>query len=263
MTARLLAPFAAQRIPLTGFVNEERCSEIGQTNLARVLNQWLDAGAELGNHSYSHKDLNKTSLEEAEQDVIRGERLTRRVLAQHGRKLRYYRHPFLHVGLDLEKRGAFERFLAGRGYTIAPVTLDNSDYMFAAAYADALERGDRSLAERVRAGYVPYLESIFDWFEKRSVEVTGHEIAQVLLIHASRLNADAMPDLLAMIGRRGYRIVALADVLKDAAYALPDNYAGPAGFSWIHHWSITKGMPKKGEPDEPGWISAAFARTRR
>jgi hypothetical protein len=33
------------------------------------------------------------------------------------------------VGLDLAKRRAFEAFLAARGYTVAPVTIDNDDYI--------------------------------------------------------------------------------------------------------------------------------------
>jgi hypothetical protein len=35
---------------------------------------------------------------------------------------------------------------------------------------------------------------------------------------------------------------------------LPENYVGPGGFSWIHRWSMTKGMQSKGEPDEPEWV---------
>jgi peptidoglycan-N-acetylglucosamine deacetylase len=81
----------------------------------------------------------------------------------------------------------------------------------------------------------------------------------VLLIHASQLNADLMPDLLAMFRRRGYTFVALEEALRDAAYTLPDDYAGPGGFSWIHRWSKTKGMPNKGEPDPPAWVQTAFA----
>jgi hypothetical protein len=66
----------------------------------------------------------------------------------------------------------------------------------------------------------------------------------------------AMPDLLAMMRRRGYRFVSLDEALRDEAYRLPDDYTGPGGFSWIHRWSKTKGMAPKGEPDEPAWIRA-------
>ena len=109
---------------------------------------WVDAGHELGNHTYSHRSLNDTPLEEFEADVVRGEPVTRRLLEAQGRTLRYFRHPFLHVGLELDKRRAFEAFLDEHGYTVAPVTIDNDEYVYAAIYAAALRRGDRARPTR-------------------------------------------------------------------------------------------------------------------
>src|SRR5690349_14028004 len=53
MTAKLLQPFREQRIPVIGFVNGDRYAN-DEAGLRKLLNQWLDAGADLGNHSYSH-----------------------------------------------------------------------------------------------------------------------------------------------------------------------------------------------------------------
>jgi hypothetical protein len=96
------------------------------------------------------------------------------------------------------------------------------------------------------------------FFERRSVEVLGREFPQIMLLHASELNSRMMPEILGMFRRRGYRFIALDEALKDGAYRLPENYVGPGGFSWIHRWSMTKGMPNKGEPDEPEWVRKAF-----
>ena len=101
------------------------------------------------------------------------------------------------------------------------------------------------------------------FFERRSVEVVGREFPQIMLLHASEMNSRLMPGVLAMFRRRGYDFITLDDALRDAAYRLPDSYAGPGGFSWIHRWSITKGMPNRGEPDEPQWAREAFAETRQ
>ena len=247
MTRKLLEPFRRERIPVTGFVHECLRPEV----LQDALSLWKEAGADLGNHTCSHSDLNSTPLETYKADILKGEKVTSSIL---GRRPRYFRHPFLHAGKEAETKLSITSFLNDRGYTIAPVTLDNSDYIFAAVYAKAQQRNDKALADRVRATYLTYMDSIFDFFEKRSVEVTGHEIRQILLIHASQLNADAIPDLLAMIKRRGYTIVTLDRALEDPAYQLPEEYVGPGGFSWIHRWSKTKGMPGKGEPEEPAWI---------
>jgi hypothetical protein len=70
--------------------------------------------------------------------------------------------------------------------------------MFATAYLNP------DLRERVTQEYVPYLESVVAFFERRSLEVVGHEFPQVLLIHASELNSDMISDILAMFRKRGY-----------------------------------------------------------
>ena len=75
-----------------------------------------------------------------------------------------------------------------------------------------------------------------------------------MLLHANQRNSRMMPDILGMFRRLGYRFIALDEALKDGAYRLPENYVGPGGFSWIRRWSMTKGMPNKGEPDEPDWV---------
>jgi len=254
MTTALLKPFREQQVPVIGFVNERWQAELGADGLRQILDLWLDAGADLGNHSYSHLNINNVPLDEYTADIVRGEPILRAALAAHARTLRYYRHPFLHTGPTPEIKKGMQDFLDRHGYRVAPVTLDDADYQFAALYTRPEYR------ERVRAAYVPYMESIVAFFEARSIEVVGREFPQVLLLHANQLNADLMPDLLAMFRRRGYTFVSLDRALADEAYRLPDDYAGRGGFSWIHRWSQTKGMLPKGEPDPPVWVQEASAR---
>lgn len=251
LTAKLLAPFAAQKIPVIGFVNAGQFAN-DESGLRKILDQWLDAGAQLGNHSYSHPDLNNTPLAQYTADITRGETSLKNVLAARGQKLVYFRHPFLHVGSTPEDKAGLAQFLAQQGYIEAPVTFDTADYAWAASY---LRPEDH---DRAAAGYVPYMESVVAFFEQRAVEVVGREFPQILLIHANQLNADQMPQLLAMFRRRGYRFVTLEEALRDPVYRTPENYVGRNGFSWIHRWSRFKGMPNKGEPDAPEWAMKGF-----
>ncbi|MEO7972329.1 MAG: polysaccharide deacetylase, partial [Thermoanaerobaculia bacterium] len=198
------------------------------------------------------------SLEESEADTLQGEPVTRKLLAEKGKRLRYFRHPFLQVGLELPQRLAFEKFLAEHAYTIAPVTIDNDEYVFAFVYADALRRGDRVQAGRVAAAYLEYMDAVFAFIEEVSRRLTGREIAQVLLIHANALNADHFDALAETMEKRGYRFVTLEEALRDAAYGLPDSYVGAWGISWLHHWEITAGKPRSPSPDPPVWIQQAY-----
>ena len=259
VTSRLLAKLAASQIPAIGFVNERKVDVRGE-EAARVLllKQWLDRGFELGNHTYSHIAIDNASLDEYKADVIRGEPVTKRLLAERGKRLRYFRHTQLRTGPTPEYKQGLDEFLAARGYTVAPVTIDNNDYIFADVYARAKARGDQATMQRVVAAYVPYMESVFDFFEKLSRDALGYEVRQTLLLHANELNADHLDALVAMMKRRGYGFITLDEALQDKAYSLPDAQV-KKGLSWIHRWMIAKGMPMRPEPTEPEFIDKLFA----
>jgi len=259
ITNQLLGKITANHIPAIGFVNERKV-DIRSEAVARtaLLKMWLDHGLELGNHTYSHIAIDNVSLDEYKADVIRGEAVTKRLLEERGKRLRYFRHPQLRTGPTVEYKKGLDEFLAARGYTIAPVTIDNNDFIFAEVYQRAKARGDQITMQRVAAAYVPYMESVFEFFEKLSRDALGYEVRQTLLLHANELNADHFEALVAMMKRRGYAFITLDEALQDKAYSLPDAQV-KMGLSWIHRWMIAKGMPMRPEPREPEFIAKLFA----
>ena len=148
ITDGLLRALAEHRVPAIGFVNEEKLLTEGRVDPRRVatLRRWVDAGLELGNHAYSHPDFHTTPVDAYIADVARGDSVTRLVMQAAGRRPRFFRHPFLHTGRSLDDRRRFEGFLAERGYRVAPVTIDNYDYLFAAAYDLAPDPATHPLA---------------------------------------------------------------------------------------------------------------------
>lgn len=259
MTTKLLATLKAANVPTIGFVNEERLYQTGEVDARiAVLNAWLDAGFDLGNHTFSHTSLNHAELKDWEDDVVQGESVTRMLSKAHGKDLHYLRHPYLDAGPDLETRREAERFLIGRGYRVAPVTIDGLDWYFADVYEDARKHADRTLQQRVAAAWLAYNESLLTWEEQRCRDLLGYEPKQVLLLHATWLEADHLSELLTLLRKHGYRFITLDDALTDSAYALPDTYVSDVGASWIDHWAVTRGQPAKpGEkPALPKWMEA-------
>jgi peptidoglycan/xylan/chitin deacetylase (PgdA/CDA1 family) len=254
-TKRLLDPIRAAKVPVVGFVVGARCGNLNPKQRRGLLKMWLDAGAELGNHTWSHPDLNRVPLEEYEKQILAMDDNFHRTNSPS--RFRYFRAPYLHNGATPETRKKLQSFLTEHGYQEAPVTFDNNDCRFAAAYSRALKKGDAVLAKLIEEAYTPYMESIVAFFEKRSVEVLGRECPQVLLLHASRLNAEMMPRLLHLFRERGYTFVSLEQAISDEAYRLPDTYVGEKGLSWIHRWGLTNGKPIQMEPKEPDWVRRA------
>lgn len=252
----LLRQITANHIPAVGFVNEAKLYRQGQLDEQSVviLSDWLDAGLELGNHTYSHAALSRMPLEQFEQDVIRGEAVTSSLLAARGMKLRYFRHPYLQVGNDTATRAAFEKFLAGRGYTIAPVTVNHAEWIFAAAYDRAEQQGNPDAMQRVVDAYIPYMEKVLVSAEQQSTELFGRQIRQVLLLHANSLNAAHFGELVDMIKRHGYKFITLAEALNDPAYGSPNNYHGTIGVSWLDQWALTVGLTLQNGVPVPAFV---------
>jgi peptidoglycan/xylan/chitin deacetylase (PgdA/CDA1 family) len=244
-----------------GFVNEDKLYVDGvvQPGRSRMLKDWLQRGLDLGNHTYGHVGLHATPIEDYEQAILGGETVLRPLMQMHAKKLQWFRHPYLQAGRDDAVRARLDHFLAGHGYRIAPVTIDNGDWIFARAYINALNAGDSALAESLRARFIVYIEAKFDYYEQQSKRLFGREIPQVLLLHASALNAAAMDELLRRLRKRGYVFATVEEVLEDPAYAHDDGYRGGAGISWMHRWAMAEKRPRvfyDGEPEVPADVMA-------
>ncbi|NCS64788.1 MAG: polysaccharide deacetylase family protein [Betaproteobacteria bacterium] len=265
MTHRLLQSLQYAGVPAVGFVNENKLYREGNLDIARVslLRSWIKAGFDLGNHTFSHLSINRVPLGVFEADLLRGEIITRPLMHDEGRTLRWFRPPFLHIGKTTADILALEGVLHEHGYTLAPVTVNNSEWQFAAAYAKAQAQGDAATANRIGAAYVPYMGTVFTWAERLSDDLFGHAIPQVLLLHANSLNADYLADLADMLKQRGYRFISLAEALKYPAYSLPLNVSQLEGESWLERWSRDVGLRPSRSPSAPGFILKQAGRDGR
>jgi peptidoglycan/xylan/chitin deacetylase (PgdA/CDA1 family) len=261
ITRDLLATLEAHGVPAVGFVNEQRVETDGHLDPTKVavLKDWLDAGQELGNHSYSHPDLHKVPAEDWLADVARGAQLLRPLMAEKGKALRYFRHPFLHTGTSVEIQKQTSAWLARHGYTVAPVTMDNSEWVYGRAYVGAYNDGDEKLKKEIGDSYIQYMLDVVSFYEGQAQAIVGRPIPQVILIHAYALNADHLGTLLDRLEVRGYKWITLEAALADSVYKRPtDGYTGSGGITWLHRWAITEGLDPKifqGEPTVPDWVA--------
>lgn len=261
ITKKLLKHITKAKVPVIGFVNENKLFTKDVRDEAQVdlLRSWLDAGLELGNHTFSHLSLHDNSLEKYKAEILKGEIITKELLAAKNLKMRYFRHPYLWTGLSLDVKRDLGAFLSEHNYTIAPVTIDNADWIFARAYDNAFDKGDKKLMKQIGASYVPYLEAKMDYWERQSVKLFGREIKQILLLHANFINSDYFDDIARMLVKRNYKFITLENALTDEAYKLPDNFVKRNGISWLHRWALDKGRENvlPAEPKTPEFVLKA------
>jgi peptidoglycan/xylan/chitin deacetylase (PgdA/CDA1 family) len=257
----LIGALHAEQVPATIFINERQLNVQGQRDArVAVLGRWLDAGFELGNHTYSHPSLNNVPLWQFSDDVVKGEVITRSLLEQRGQNLMWFRYPYLHSGLSAETHQGIADFLEQRRYRVAPVTVDYADYAFAGAYRTQLRAGAPDVAARIKDAYLAQIDVGFDYAEKASVEVFGAEVPQILLIHCNELNSISLRESIARMRDRGYRFISLEEAMKDPAYQRPDTFAGPGG-SWLTRTATALGKTiSVTNARVPDWISALARR---
>ena len=250
---KLVAEIKKQKTPVTGFVISGNLYKNGQLDKQRtgLLEKWLDAGLDLGNHTYSHKSANKVSISEYEEDILNGEKPLKDIILKKNNKLKYFRHPFLQTGLSLETKKAIESFLKEKGYTIAPVTIDNAEWIFSSAYDKAYMSKDLSMMKTIGEKYIEYMERKVKYWEKMSFELFGRNMSQILLIHSNKLNSDYYGTLCGMMRKLNYDFVSLDEALQDDAYKTEDKFIRNGGISWLHRWAITMGKKREFFANEP------------
>ena len=261
LTDKLVGGIERHHWPAIGFVNEIQLEAADKPRRIALLTRWLDAGLDLGNHSYSHPSLTNTPVETYIADVARGDVVTRPLMAARGKTEHWYRYPFLETGPTLAARQRFEGWLAAHGYRVAPVTMENSDWQFAEPYDDALRRGDAAQAAHIRAAYLDFTARVVPWYRQAGVAVFGREPAFVFLLHASQLNADSIDALADILKAQDLTPVTLDQAMADPAYRTADTYVGPDGEEWLERFATTlhKSLPWSTMPQMPADIVAADA----
>jgi peptidoglycan/xylan/chitin deacetylase (PgdA/CDA1 family) len=239
-------------------VIEKVVEKIGHAAGARILKQWTTQTFDLGNHTYSHPDVDRLSIEQIEGEIVRGETTFAPLMNAVGKQPEFFRFPFNHTGDTKAKHDAMASFLSQRGYHLATCTIDTSDYLFNNAYTKMLAKKDSVSAGRLRRDYLTYTSVEIDYYAGLNRQVLGYESPQVMLLHDSPLNADTIEDILRIFEEKGYAFVSLKKAQSDPAYQIPDTDITSYGPMWGYRWAQERNVKVNGrlETDPPNWVLA-------
>jgi peptidoglycan/xylan/chitin deacetylase (PgdA/CDA1 family) len=259
ITEKLIVSFTRNHIPAIGFVIAKKLFNDTLKNPFQVslIERWIDCGLDIGNHTYSHPDYNSVSLKEYTDDLLKGEVVIKELLVRKGRHLKYYRHPYLHLGSTKLKADSLSDFLKQHGSTIAPVTIDTDDYLFALAYKRVRMKNDTVLYKQIGQDYLAYMEKKILFYEQQAQALFGRNIRQILLVHASWLNAEYMDSLALLYTSHGYTFISMEKAFEDTAYQTEITVFGKWGISWLDRWALSCGKQKdffKDDPDPPEYV---------
>jgi peptidoglycan-N-acetylglucosamine deacetylase len=233
--------------PSYGFINARQLER--NPDGAKALQIWVDGGHPLANHTYTHLDLTKNSVEDFQREILRNEPALE-LLMPDGRKVgggkhdwRWFRYPYLHEGDTLEKRRAVRAFLTANGYRIAQTTLDFGDYYWNSAYARCWLKKDDEAIQWLRESYRTAAREQMRLEVQNSRAVFGRDIHHVLLLHLGAFSSHILPDLFRILDEEGFEIVTLEEAQKDPAYDYDPDVADARGGTLTELGMKAKNIP--------------------
>jgi peptidoglycan/xylan/chitin deacetylase (PgdA/CDA1 family) len=239
--------------PVYGFINAQRVE--GNPDGAEALKLWA-AAEPVGNHTYSHMDLEQNSAEAFEREIDENEPVLELLkLDSPGGSANddwhWLRYPYLHEGDTVEKRRAVRAYLKTRGYQIAQVTLDWEDYMWNTAYTRCVEKNDAKSIEWLRTSYLSTASDFLDLGREQAKLIYGREINYVLLMHLGAFSSAILPDALDLLKKKGFKLVTLQEAESDSIYqGDPDVGLHDAG-TLLDQWMQVKGIKYPQHTDKP------------
>lgn len=214
---RLIAVLKRHAVPeVVGFVNGGQLQD--HPERTDVVKLWRQAGFPVGNHTFSHLDINRVTAAEYIADIERNEALLAEVAG--GQWVRVFRYPYLHEGEHAETREAVRRWLAGHGYTIAPVTVTFEDWAWNDAYARCAARRDAGAIAWLKHSFLEAAVSHLRWSQAAAEITFGRPIRQILLVHVGAFDAVMLDELLDAYQHAGATMIDLATALADPVYHL-------------------------------------------
>ena len=227
VAARIVAAARAAGVPeIYGFVNGAHVETEPAT--AAALDAWA-AEYPVGNHGWSHRNLDQVSIAEFEAEVARNEATLERYAR--GRDWRWFRFPYLAEGSNPAKRDSARAVLARRGYKIAAVTTDFSDWQWNDAYSRCRAGGDAAALAALESAYLETVRESIRRSRTLSQAMYGRDVPYVLLTHISPFNARIFPRVLGVYREEGVQFTTLAAAQSDPLYERdvdPSRAAGPA-----------------------------------
>ena len=220
ITTRLTAVLNANHLDGTyGFVNASKLEN--DSDAQQALHAWVNTGMNIGSHTWSHMSLTANPAEVFESNIAQNES----ALAEYarGHDWHWFRYPFLWEGDTVEKRRTVRAWLRLHHYRIAQVSLDFEDYAWNDAFARCAEKHDESVIAWLKASYLQTAGEYIRLGRQEQQIAFGHEIPNVMLLHATAFTTLMLPRLLDLLRSQGFRFASLPYIEKDSAYSLdPD-----------------------------------------
>lgn len=218
--------------PICGFINAHWLENDKEGS--SILTEWLEEGCFLGNHTYSHYNLNNISSSEYIDDIIKNEIIINQLQID---KKKYFRYPFLAEGETEEKVNSIKQFLDTNHYTIAPVTFDFLDFLWNEPVNQSLSTDQQELL-LLKSLYIEEAIIHLHAAKDAAKKIFDREINHILLLHAGIATALFLPDLITALLRQGCEFIELDQALSDEVFHTDPQFPTSEAPNFLVRWAM-------------------------
>jgi len=198
-----------------------------------ILQEWSGRGHMIGNHTWSHRWIDKMPEQQFGADILRCDAFVR----QFPTFRPYFRFPMLKEGGTRGRRDWMRAFLKAHGYRNGAVTIDASDWYYDQRLRKCLQERPTFDANFFREPYLAHLWDRATYYDRLAREVLGRGIPHTILLHYNVLNSYFLSDAMDMFQMRGWQLVDAERAFQDEVFTRQPDTA-PAGESLV--WALAK-----------------------
>jgi peptidoglycan-N-acetylglucosamine deacetylase len=250
IATKMLSVLKMHKVPeVYGFINAQRID--GDPDRVKVLEKWRAEGYPLGNHTYSHADLNKMTTDEFTAEISKNEDT---LIKLNGKAdWLYFRYPYLYEGNEIQKRDAIRKFLFDNHYQIAQVSADFEDWSWNNPYARCREKNDEKAISWLKKSYLRDAIDTLKQEMKVSKVVFKKQMSHILLLHIGAFDAEMLDQLLKKLEAMGVEFIPLSQALKDEVYQIDPHYVAAYGTEFEYQVLKSKHLTAKSLGIVPKW----------
>ena len=214
----------------------------GDRDCQQALRDWRAAGMNIGNHTFSHPALDDVSAAAFNANIAQDEPWLRQYAGKSN--WHWFRYPYLEEGNTVAKHLAVRKWLQEHHYRVEEVTLNFNDDDWSDPYTRCKAQNNTTAIAWLEASYMQNADEYIHLERQEQQIAFGHEIPNVLLLHATEFTTLMLPRLIQLLRQQGFRFSTVPKVERNRAYHQDPAVGLPGGGSFTtmvllaHHQAV-------------------------
>ena len=202
-----------------------------------ILERWLAAGQELGNHGYWHSNINLVPISTFTTGISKNQQL---LLTLNRKQDKVFRYPYLREGCTAEQRRSVRSYLDKNGYKIAQVTVSFKDWTWNRPFVKRISQGKVDDVHRIKAAFLKVAQMRLEWSVNTAQQLVGRPIKHILLLHLSSFTASVLDELLSTYSAMGVKFITLEEAMSDPVYTIDPNVLSEKGCTFLEQLFLSE-----------------------